>query len=376
MIGFNTLIAKEKYRINAEARSGFEYFKKESLQKAFGIGGEIETKLDLPKNFYLTVSLFGMDDLGLNPSNRKKVYENFFGAKKNGFVFLNKGYLTYKNEKFLIQAGRIELDTPHFDTDDISFVSNSFEGINIKEKVGNYTYSLGYIRKMAGWDSGGKIEKFKKLNTIIDSKKNSNGAFFGGIGYEKNNFLFNLWGYRILEIADIVYLEIIKEVSFKDNTLSMGIQIDKGKNVSDYWMNKIDSQTLGILFSVANEKTNLGIEYNREFGKTGSMFSYGGGPFFTSMEIETIDSIENKNSYSYALEGVYNIDRNMQIGSKIGKFCASSKTVYNKIEYDIFLNLNFPKNYNFHTVFVFIDDKNDRNTFYCKAIFKKRFSLY
>ena len=310
--------------LNGELRLGT--IKSSGSDATFALGGHLH--FDTPEYHGLMagVSFYGVSDLGVAPDRPN---EEFFGSKGRGDIFVSQAFLAYKHKNFELEGGRLSLDTPHADSDDIRMVPNFFEGVLAKYE-GDVKVTLGHLSKMAGWESGGDIYRFKPLYEVVGTPK-QNGMTFAGLEYEE----FALWLYRIDEIADVAYAQ----GSWQWREITLSLQLDMANDIAEALAGTIQSRTAGILVEYSHDVLVVSVSCNKEFGDTGSMWSFGGGPFFTSMEDLTIDALGSSDALAYTVGMEYGFD-NVGLGAMYGHF-ASDPTEAREI--DLYASVQFGK---------------------------------
>ncbi len=290
--------------LNGELRLGT--IKSSGSDTTFALGGHLH--FDTPEYHGLMagVSFYGVSDLGVTPDRPN---EEFFGSKGQGGLFVSQAFVAYKHKNFELEGGRLSLDTPHADSDDIRMVPNFFEGV-LARYEGEVKVTLGHLSKMAGWESGGDIYRFKPLYEVAGTPK-QNGITLAGLEYEE----FALWLYRIDEIADVAYAQ----GSWQWGEITLSLQLDMANDIAEALAGTIQSRTAGILVEYSHDALAVSVSCNKEFGDTGSMWSFGGGPFFTSMEDLTIDALGSSDALASTI-GVEYCFGSVSIGAMYGVF--------------------------------------------------------
>ena len=89
----------------------------------------------------------------LNPSADKR-NEDFFDVYGKSFIYIAEASLDYNSDIFQTRLGRVRVDTPYANSDDIRMAPNTFEGAwaNI-DYTSTLKTQLLYINKWAGYDS-------------------------------------------------------------------------------------------------------------------------------------------------------------------------------------------------------------------------------
>ncbi|MRJ02423.1 MAG: hypothetical protein GXO19_00685 [Epsilonproteobacteria bacterium] len=217
----------------------------------------------------------------LDPLGGESSHGEFYGERGEGFTLVEEVYLQY-NGPLQLLVGRFSLETPHADSDPIRLLPNRFEGVLLQYR-GETTWTGGHITKMAGWESGGRIEEFKPLWKVVGGEGGGGAMDLLGIRYRNSS----LWLYRIGERAAILYGEGSLEVG----RVILSFQLDIAEEVGERRIGEIGSRVVGFALEYPFSDGTLYGAFNREFGDTGPIFSFGGGPFFTSMEDRSFEGI-------------------------------------------------------------------------------------
>ena len=355
-----------------ELRVGYVYQDNSSEidKKALGAGGHIHFVTKNFYNFNLGLSFYTANDFGFNPKDYK-VDDDFLGATKKSGTFVSEAYLKYSLKDLTFKAGRMMIDTPHADSDDIAMIPNYFEGVYLKKEFENFKISFAKLNKMAGYGNGVDAYKFVDLSEVIGVQK-TDGMAFVGIESQEYDIDFSIWLYRIFDVADDIYISVGKGFSFDDIDFNIALEFDRAVDSKKSLMGDIDTKTFGFITEFLIKDFTIIGAYNKEFGSTGSLFSFGGGPFFTSMEVQTIDTVESKDAKSYLIGAEYALSEDFNIGIARGEFKDNGD--YHAIENDIYFEATIFKDISLEVVAAFIDDKkgdDDFNRF--KIFFKKSF---
>ena len=235
------------------------------------------------------------------------------GPDGDGYTILGEAWLGAHFSSFDIKLGRQALDTPHADSDDVGMIPNTFSGAVITHHgLPNTTLTLAHLDKAAGVD-GGK-ERFANIN-------DSSGVTLLGIEYEKANWQAQLWHYAQPKATDMDYAEFSIEPS-KPFKLGLQLAHQRRHGVSGH------ARLAGLSASYELEKTRLFADYNKVWGAYGvnnAVGGVGGGPFFTSAEINTVDDVANIRAVATGIEytgfknlalGLRNIDFNQGVGDE------------------------------------------------------------
>jgi hypothetical protein len=228
-----------------------------SLGGSLGIQTAPIKGITLGAKFYTTNPLFGKDNEGL-----------FLDSNNDGYSIIGEAYIQANLAKTTIKAGRQIIDTPFANSDDIGMIPNSFEGYTLVSiDIPNTTVIFASLDKIAGIDA----PLPEQFNNIQES---SNAVLMGGLVYKGvENTTVQVWHYK-LDDADFNYLE----AGYETEPFSISGQYTDQDN---------DNSAVGLTASVNISNFALSVAYNKVDGIVSNGF--GGGPFFTSTEIHTID---------------------------------------------------------------------------------------
>ena len=329
---------------------------------AFAVGGHIHLDSKRWRGIMIGVEGYFVEDLGLRNDNPNNINDDFFDADKEGFATLSQAFIDGKWGNTEIKIGRQMIDTPHADSDDIRMMPNYFMAYLLTNTdCEGLTLTLGQIDRMAGWENGVDAKKFVPVEKTLGSDEKTNGIYLASAVYEGfENLTIQAWYYDIDDIADLLYLEVGYKLSTAWADLTVGIQYDTAKKRGKALLGDIDSQTWGVSVEAAfaNGLTLLAA-YNADHGDTGAFVSLGGGPFFTSLEDQTLDAVGQKGKawiagagYDFAQLGL----EGLNMGVVYGRFAADKKEAYETTEIDIAARFA-AGHFNLTTAYALIDDR-------------------
>ncbi len=319
-----------------EMRAGYILHNAEPSTKAIGVGARLDMSVQSSYGIGGEVAFWTLHHFGLAAED-----SDFYGENRDGLSFVGEAYLSYQNENISLRGGRLLFDSPHADSDDIRMIPNLFEGIVGRYDDG-YSLTLAHLTKMAGWESGGDISKFKPLYEVMGVSK-QNGMTLLGIQKDESA----LWLNHIADVANVMYVE----TSFNLQDLQMRLQLDIARDCGDQLMGTIHSETGGVFLEYVLDKFSITGALNKEFGDTGSMWSFGGGPYFTSLEDLTIDAVGTKDAIAYTLGVEYSGD--ITIGAVGGRF--KDHDTFDAKELDIYIQKKIGDNLSIEGVYASID---------------------
>lgn len=283
-----------------------------------------------------TASLYGVS-VGAtfytsNAVANKKDFKDgdYYNNGDKDYTILGEAFAKYGFEKGEIKVGRMELDTPFANSDDIRMIPNLFTAAMANySPVDKLNITAGVVTQMAGWENGGDHSRFLKMGEVIEAATsgidtdngntnwgdffaNNEGAresklYMAGVSYEHDMFALQAWYGRQTEIMDTYYLEAgVKP--FESDMLGVNLTaqymnekaIGKLKSYSTgagLENTKIDSNIYGIALGLESKATglNAAFAYNKSGkkdgqhsnGGTASFFGGGKDPLLTSMDVET-----------------------------------------------------------------------------------------
>ena len=218
---------------------------------------------------------------------------------------------------------------------------------------------------MAGWENGVDSSEFVKVSETLGADQKTDGIYYATASYEGiKDLSLSLWYYNYHEIANVIYAEAGYSHDLSKNiSLILGLQYDGSQETGAALLGKQDAQTYGI--SLETNFTDIGVTllaaYNQDNGDTGAMgLSLGGGPFFTSMEDQTLDAVGTSGrawivGAGYDL-GILGID-NLIFGVAYGSFKAEDPTLYESREVDTVLEYNFNDKITLSAAYASVDFK-------------------
>ena len=223
----------------------------------------------------------------LIPDDPARLNSELFSADGDSYVYLGEASLAYESAVVQVKAGRIRIDTPYAGSDDIRMSPNSFEGawthIDISE---NWQAEAYYLTRWAGTDSGDDQNVFKSF------VEDGNGVAGGALTYmlDEDNEL-SLWYYNVDRESDILYAEGTGEVYFSDAFhMEWGVQ---GAHITERADSGIEGDVIGAMLIADYDFVYLGAAYNYVFEDDGNTITdgFGGGPYYTSLDEQTIGAI-------------------------------------------------------------------------------------
>ncbi|SFZ98890.1 hypothetical protein MNB_SV-5-1081 [hydrothermal vent metagenome] len=330
----------------AQVRAGYINFDQDGSPRtsSYALAGHYHVDSNVWNGMKVNLEAYTVLNVGIN-QNSANVNGDFFNDNGKSFILISQAYLNGKWGDTEINFGRQILDTPHADSDDIRMMPNYFEAYNISNTdIENTTLSAGFIRQMAGWENGIDASQFVNLGQTLDTKGvDIDGVAYANIGYDGiKDLSLNVWYYNYNDIANVVYADAAYNYKFsKDDNLMLAVQYDASRETGSALLGQQDANTYGISAELTLESIGIHIlaAYNQDSGETGAMgLSLGGGPFFTSMEDQTLDAIGAAGSawiigtgYHFSAIGIDGLNA----GIAYGNFKSKDSNVYESNEIDV-----------------------------------------
>ena len=258
---------------------------------AFSLGGELGFKTAEYNGVHLQGAVYVSQDVhGLNPANGKKNPE-FFGEDLESYAYVGEMGLHYQNEYVKGAFGRIRIETPYADSDDIRMSANSFEGACVfVEYMPNLSSQFLYLTRWAGYDSQDMDaslyqNRFKKL---VDEE--SFGMASGSITYEyAPDSSARLWVNYIDRMSIITYVEASGIEYFGDAWIHFdyGVQYSK---IDELEGSNVEGSVYGAMGIVHLKQFFFGVAANLVYvdGDNYVTDGFGGGPYYTSLDEATL----------------------------------------------------------------------------------------
>jgi hypothetical protein len=254
------------------------------------------------------------------------------------------------------------------DSDDIRMIPNFFQAYTITNTdIGNTTLTAGFIDHMAGWENGSDASAFVNIGETLGTEKIS-GVYYAGISYDAiEDLSLNLWYYNYDNIADVYYAEAGCTIdTIRNVALTVGMQFSTTRETGESLLGDKNGHAYGL--SVQADFSQSGISllmaYNKGDGDTAvADISLGGGPFFTSMEDQTIDAIGGR-GYAWMAALGYDMSHIGLSGFSGGIAYGLFKTGrtaghYHASETDIVLDYNPSDRLSITAALALVDHKDD-----------------
>jgi hypothetical protein len=344
----------------AQVRAGYITFLEEGTSRtsAYALGGHYHFDTKRWNGLALGLSAYAVLNLGMN-QNDLQLNPDFFDNKGDSFAQLTEVYLDGKWGNTELKLGRQILDTPHADSDDIRMIPNYFEAYTLRNSdVQDLRLSVGFIRKMAGWENGVDASSFVNIGQTLGTD-NIEGVYYASASYDAiKDLSLSLWYYHYTDIAMVFYSEIGYEYhASKALDVIFGLQYDISQETGSAFLGQQDAHTFGASVEFVSEMigVHLLMAYNKDSGDTGaSSLNLGGGALFTSMEDQTLDAMGQAGE-AWMIGLGYHFDaigvEGLNAGVAYGCFTANKASSYKANELDVVIEYTFNERFSLVTAY-------------------------
>ncbi len=267
--------ALDQYNIEKERKSGTAFggifgFETASL---YGVKGHVAA--------YTSQKI-----TSLNVREKQRQNKELFNGEGDSYTYLGEASLGYKDDTVQVQAGRIRMETPYVNSDDIRMSPNSFEGISFHvDLLPSWQVNACFLTRWAGTDTD-DVEIFTPF------VEGGYGLAGGAMTYRLNEENeISLWYYNIDKESDIIYAEAAGDVRFnKAFHMEWGLQ---GAHIMERSDSHVDGDVLGAMVIADLGYLYAGLSMNYVFEDDNNSISdgFGGGPYYTSLDEQTIGTI-------------------------------------------------------------------------------------
>ncbi len=330
-------------------------------------GGEFGLNSAQYNGFSLHLSTYISQNLNLQNQPKENLNEDFFDYQNNSFAYVAESSIDYSNEFYEMKIGRIKIETPYANSDDIRMAPNTFEGVwaNL-----DYTSQLNsqviYLSRWAGYDSQNEEQEISQnefKNLVSDD---SSGMLGFSLTYEyTRNSEMSLWYNYVDNMASIVYAEIIGIYFVNKN----GFHIDygfQGTKIEELDNSQVDGEVFGLMSIFHYGGIFIGGAYNGVEVKSGKYISngFGGGPYYTSLDEATIAAISEasvgKDAEAFRLGGGYEFENGLVVEFVYGELYNDDDRI---VEEDIVLGYELEDRWNLEITYTNYTSSCNNNTF-------------
>lgn len=260
-------------------------------KSATAIGGEFGFNTAQMYGISLHISAYTSQIIdAINPA-KKDLNEDFINVNKDSYTYIAEASVDYNNEYLHTKIGRVRVETPYANSDDIRMVPNTFEGAWAEiEYSSDLKTQLLYFNRWAGYDSqdeeaGASQDEFKNL--VSDDGYGMLGA---SLTYEyAKNSEAGFWYNYIDKMSAIAYAEVVGIYFINGD----GFHFDYGiqaSNIQELDNSNVDGNVLGAMAIAHYNGFFIGGAYNIALVDDGKHITngFGGGPYYTSLDEATL----------------------------------------------------------------------------------------
>ena len=322
---------KNDWTLNGNIRVGFiaddNDVKGAESVRDLAVGGSITIltpKID--NNFQIGTTLYTSQPL--------------FGQKSDGFLtenndghdsysYIGEAYITGTVfGKTSVLLGKKVIDTPFADSDDIGMTPNSFEVYLVKNNdFENITLTAGRVLKMAGVDASVRGE-------FTDMTK-GDGVSVMAINYSNSDLGLDsqAWYYHLDDFVGtldvgIIYLDATYSMQIDEKTsLDLSGQFARFQHING---DEKDGSVIGFQAGLGYEALSLGLAYNQASGDIAPINGFGGGPFYTSANTNTMVEA-GQDSTGLTFSAGYDINDEISISTTYSIFTPDTVDSFSEI---------------------------------------------
>ena len=261
---------------------------KDSAQNSFAaaIGGILGIKTAQYNGFRFNAAAYISQDLPFLYETTQRS-NDFYTADGHSYTYLAEVDIEYMSKYFEAKAGRIVVDMPYANTDDLRMSQNTFEGgwahLHFTSKLSSQIF---YLQRWAGFDSSDANSSQNEFKKLVEGGRGMVGA---SIAYRYEDASeASLWVQHIDKMADILYGEINGVYDLDQSWhLDYGVQAAYIVQRED---SGVDGNVYGLMLMVHYNDLFVGGASNFARVSAGNSVTdgFGGGPYFTSLDEATI----------------------------------------------------------------------------------------
>jgi len=353
--------------------------KSNETKRASSVGGEIGFSTAEYKGIRANITAYISQNL--NFLNHENLNEDFLTAEQKSFIYLAEANLEYANEMVQAKVGRLKVETPFANSDDIRLAPNTFEGVWMNVDYTSQIHSqMMYLNRWAGYDS----QDEESLSSQNQFKKLVNEESFGMLGvsltyeFAKNSEL-SFWYNYIDDMASIAYAELVGIYFIEGDAVHIdyGIQASHAEELND---SNVAGDVFGAMGIIHYKGAFVGGAYNISLSDAGKYTTngFGGGPNYTSLDEATISAISqarasyqneeslssNNNAEAFRIGAGYEFDTQSFEGLVIEAVYGELYNDSGKIkESDLILSYDFSQRWNLQATYTNYKSSCEKNTF-------------
>jgi hypothetical protein len=245
-----------------------------------------------------------------------------FDSDGTSFTYVGEAYVTGTVfGKTSVTIGKKVIDTPFADSDDMGMSPNSFE-INLVQNndIENITLLGGRVTAQAGMDAPTR----GKFTDLTDGDGAS--VLAGIYGNDDLGISGQAWYYHLDNVAktidkstgvnidtdaEFVYIDAdLQTVIAKDVSVSLSGQFANFKHING---DEKDGSVIGANIELGYDVLTLGVGFNKANGDITAQNGFGGGPYYTSSDILTLNSA-GADSKAMRFSTSYSINNQVSVG--------------------------------------------------------------
>jgi hypothetical protein len=230
----------------------------------------------------------------LNPS-ASSLNPDYFDSNGDAMTYVAEASFDYEDASLLARIGRVRMDTPYADSDDIRMAPNTFEGVWAEYEVSDsFKMQTYFLSQWAGFDSGENQDQFKPLYIDAEGNKGWGGAGASLLYSFESDDEASLWYYHIDGMSDIVYGEVAGHVSISEHHhIEYGVQ---ASSINELEHSNVSGEVIGVMAIVDYEQFFFGFAGNYAFVSEDKSITdgFGGGPYYTSLDESTIGFVSEQ----------------------------------------------------------------------------------
>ena len=225
---------------------------------------------------------------GMNPTDTATVDADPYDGT-SGFTYLGEAEVRFRYDDLHLRAGRIRLQTPFADEDDIRMAANTFEGAEASYEVDHTALHLLALNRWAGFDS---TDDTGNQSGFKDFAPDSKGmAALGIVHSPSEKSEYNAWGYIADRLFELIYLEAAGHLYFEPQ-----LHLEWGLQYAQMWQRDasgIEGGVYGAMALMHYYNFYFGGAYNYADVSQGAYVTdgFGGGPYYTSLDESTIAGV-------------------------------------------------------------------------------------
>ncbi|MGV6818685.1 MAG: hypothetical protein ACWA44_15625, partial [Thiotrichales bacterium] len=346
-----------------EMRAGLIYLQppQGKVQHAVGAGGHIHLQTRSWHNLGVASTFYVVENIEPGGIEQERLNPDFFDPLGKGFLLAGEAYLMGKWDHSEIRLGRQALETPHIDGDDIRLLPNLYRAWTWRMASGERTeYSAGLVDRMAGWENGVDASRFVALSDVLGLSESTRGVFWMSATHNEDNWQTSLWAYRFDAVAQLSLLQMSFESAKEGlNDWAIALQLEHANAIGKRLLGEYNSKIIGLYLEYAGlyPGLELTLAYNAGYGAGGAFPSLGGGPYFTSLEDQTLDAIGTPGTaimINLVRTWLLDHQRSLDLGVSGGQFRSARNGLYATDEIDLQMAFSWGKSLKLNTALALI----------------------